>query len=153
MALPDRHAARFQALVQNHVPERVLAAGYVAAAGSAKASAFGGPTTGLIGQAIGARGERHARDAAADAGFPPATWLGVTPTRVYAFAAERGAVSQLVGAWDRRDLVVTKSEKMATTRLSLRFGTAGPCVHLEARKWGAGNHRLLRYLLDPSLAD
>lgn len=152
MALADRHATRYQALVQEHVPERVLAAGYVSAAGSAKASAFGGSTSGLIANAIGARVERDARDAAADAGFTTTAWLGVTATRVYAFAAERGAVSELIGAWDRRAITATKSERMATTRLSLRFG-AGPCVNLEARKWGAGNHHLLRYLLDPTLAD
>jgi len=153
MALADRHAARFQTLVQDHVPERVLAAGYVSAAGSAKASAFGGSTSGLIGQAIGSRGDRDARAAAAHAGFPPNTWMGVSTNRVYAFASERGTVGELIGAWDRGDLTVTKSEKMATTRLTLRFGTAGPTVALEARKWGAGNHRLLRYLLDPTLAD
>src|SRR5260370_19137552 len=153
MALADRHAARFQALVQERVPERVLAAGYVSAAGAAKASAFRGSTTGLIGQAIGARVERDARNAAGDAGFPPTTWLGVTPTRVYAFAADGAAVRDLVGAWDRHDVVVTKSEKVATTRLSLRFGAEGPCVRVEARKWGAGNHRLLQYLLYPALAD
>jgi hypothetical protein len=149
VALADRHAAPFRALVQDHVPEQVLAAGYVSAAGAAKASAFGGPASGLARLAIGSRLGQHAGDAAASAGFPPSSWLGVTATRVYAFAAERGQVGELIGVWDRSAVTVTKSEKLATTRLSLRFG-GGTSVELEARKWGAGNHQLLRYLLDPT---
>jgi hypothetical protein len=149
VALADRHAARFRALVQDHVPEEVLAAGYVSAAGAAKASAFGGPTTGLIGSALGSRIGRDAHDAAAHTGFPPSSWLGVTATRVYAFAAERGAVGELIGVWDRGAMTVTKSERLATSRLRLRFG-ASSGVELEARRWGAGNHELLRYLLDPT---
>jgi hypothetical protein len=149
MALANRHAARFRALVQDHVPEQVLAAGYVSVAGTAKASAFGGPTSGLAGLAIGSRLGQHARDAAASAGFPPSSWLSVTATRVYAFAAELGQVGEFIGAWDRSAVTVTKSEKLATTRLSLRFG-GNTSVELEARKWGAGNHQLLRYLLDPT---
>ena len=149
MALADRHAARFRALVQDHVPEQVLAAGYVSAAGAAPGTAFGGPTTGLIGFARGSRLGRHGHDAAANAGFPPSSWLGVTATRVYAFAAERGAVGELIGVWDRTATEVTKSEKLATTRLWLRFG-ASSAVELEARRWGAGNRELLRYLLNPT---
>lgn len=118
MALADRHAARSRALVQDHVPERVLAAGYVAA----------------------------------NAGFPSSCWIGVTTNRVYAFAAEDGEVGPLIGAWDRTDLTVTKSTKLATTRLSLRFGGADTGVSLEARRWGAGNRPLVRYLLDPARA-
>jgi hypothetical protein len=45
---------------------------------------------------------------------------------------------------------VTKSERLATIRLSLRFGGAGAGVDLEARRRGTGNRRLLRYLLDPT---
>ena len=150
MALPDRHAARFRALVQDHVPDQVLAAGYLSAAGAAKSSAFGGPAAGLIGLATGSRVGHHARDAAANAGFPPNSWIGVTATRVYAFAAERGEVGELIAAWDRSAMTVTKSERLATIRLSLRFGGAGTGVDLEARRRGTGNRRLLRYLLDPT---
>jgi hypothetical protein len=148
VALADRHAARSRALVQDHIPEQVLAAGSVSAAGAAKASRFG-PTNRLLGFAIGSRVERHAHDGAPQAGFPPHTWLGVTATRVYAFAAERGEVGALIGVWDRSAVTVTKSEKLAATRLFLRFG-GGAEVGLEARRWGAGNHQLLRYLLDPT---
>lgn len=153
MSRADRNAARFLALVQAHVPERVVAAGYLCAPGSATASAFGGSRTGLLGPAIGDRVERQAREAAAADGFPANSWLGVTATRVYAFVADRGTVGEIIGVWDRHDTTVTKSEKLATTRLALRFGASGPTVELEARKWGAGNHQLLRYLLDPSRAD
>jgi hypothetical protein len=116
VAPADRRADRSQALVQEHVPERVLAAG-----------------------SVSARAE-----------FPPRAWLGVTATRVYAFTSDRGRVGELVGVWDRQDTTVTKAAKLATTRLSLRFGAAGRGVELEARRWGAGNHRLVRYLLDPT---
>ncbi len=150
MAFADRHAARIRALVQDHVPEQVLAAGYVSAADAAKASVFGGPPTGLIGLATGSRVAQHVHDAAANAGFAPSSWIGVTATRVYAFAAERGEVGELIGAWDRSALTVTKSQRLVTTRLSVRFAGAGTGVGLEARKWGAGNRPLLRYLLDPT---
>jgi hypothetical protein len=113
-----RRAARFRTLVQDHVPEQVLAAGPVAAA--------------------------------ANDGFAPNSWIGVTATRVYAFAAERGEVGELIGVWDRSAVTVTTSHRLVTTRLSLRFAGAGRGVKLEARTWGAGNRRLLRYLLDPT---
>src|SRR5260370_33714657 len=101
MALADRHAARFQALVQERVPERVLAAGYVSAAGAAKASAVRGATTGLIGQAIGARVERDARNAAAAAGFPPTTWRGGAPAGAPACAADAAAARDLLAEGHR----------------------------------------------------
>lgn len=148
MALADRHADRYRNLTQEHIPEQVLAAGYVSTAGAATASAFGGPMSGLLGSAIGDRFGRDARDRAARAGFPPSSWLAVTATRVYAFAADRGEVGALIGVWDRAAVTVTKAERLATTRLALQFGTDAH-VELEARRWGAGNHRLLRLLLDP----
>jgi hypothetical protein len=117
VALVDRPAARCRALVQDHVPERVLAAGHVSTAASA--------------------------------GFPPASWIGVTPNRVYAFAAEDGKVGELIGAWDRTDLTVTTSVKVAATRLSLRVGAADG-VTADARRWRAGTRRLVRYLRDPA---
>lgn len=120
MALADRHAARCRALVQDHVPERVLAAGCVSAAASA--------------------------------GFAPTSWIGVTTNRVYAFAADDGEVGALIGAWDRNDLTVTKSAKLATTRLSVCFGGAGSGVTLDARRWRAGHRQLVRYLRDPARA-
>ena len=116
---PGRRAARFRALVQDHVPEQVLAAG-------------------------------HVSDAAANAGFAPNSWIGITATRVYAFAAERGEVGELIGVWDRSAVTVTTSPRLVTTRLSLRFAGAGAGVDLEARTWGAGNRPLLRHLLDPT---
>jgi hypothetical protein len=119
VAFADRHAARLRALVQDHVPEEVLAAGRVSAAASTE--------------------------------FPPSSWIGVTANRVYAFAAEDGDVGALIGAWDRTDLTVTKSATLAATRLSLCFGGAAG-VTLEARRWGAGNSQLLRYLRDPARA-
>lgn len=148
MARADRHANRYRTLVQDHVPERVLAAGCVSAPRSSPT--FGGPARGLTDPA---RGDRDHRDPGGAGGFPPTTWLGVTPTRVYAFEAERGRVGHLIGAWDRVDTTVKKSPRVATTRLSLRFGASGPSIELEARKWGAGNHQLLRYLLDPTRTD
>jgi hypothetical protein len=112
-----RRAARFRALVQDHIPEQVLAAG-------------------------------HVTDTAANAGFSPNSWIGVTATRVYAFAAERGDVGELIGVWDRSAVTVTTSPRLVTTRLSLRFAGAATAVKLEAHTWGAGNRPLLRYLLD-----
>ncbi|HSO96421.1 MAG TPA: hypothetical protein VLV81_10305 [Acidimicrobiia bacterium] len=149
MALADRHAARYRDLAQEHIPEVVLAAGYVSTAGTAKASAFGGPMSGVLGSAIGERIGRQTQEEAARAGFPPSAWLAVTTSRVYAFAAERGEVGALIGVWDRDAVTGTKAERLATTRLSLRFGTDAR-VQLEARRWGAGNHQLLRLLLDPT---
>jgi hypothetical protein len=148
VALADRHAARTRALVQDHIPEQVLAAGSVSAAGTGTASRFG-PANGLLGSAIGWRVGRRGPDGAPQAGFPPRTWLAVTATRVYAFAAEGDEVGALIGVWDRTATTVTKSAKLATTRLFLRFGGRAE-VGLEARRWGAGNHQLLRYLLDPT---
>jgi hypothetical protein len=148
VALADRHAARTRALVQDHIPEQVLAAGSVSAAGTGTASRFG-PPNGRLGSAIGRRAGRHAPDGAPQTGFPPRTWLAVTATRVYAFAAEGDDVGALIGVWDRTATTVTTSAKLAATRLFLRFGGAAE-VGLEARRWGAGNHQLLRYLLDPT---
>ena len=150
MALADRRATRCRVLVQDHVPERVLAAGYVSAAGAANGSTFGGATTRLIGLVTGSRDGHHAPDAATNAGFAPSSWVGVTATRVYAFAAARGEVGELIGVWDRSAVTVTTSPRLVTTRLSLRFAGAGAGVDLEARRWGAGSRPLLRYLLDPT---
>ena len=144
MALADRHAARTRALVQDHIPEQVLAAGSVSAAASRS-----GPPNGRLGSAIGRRAGRHDPDGAPHTGFPARTWLAVTATRVYAFAAEGDEVGALIGVWDRTATTVTTSAKLATTRLFLGFG-GGAEVGLEARRWGAGNHQLLRYLLDPT---
>lgn len=147
MALADRHAARTRALVQDHIPEQVLAAGSVSAAGIGTTSRFG-PPNGLLGSAD-ARVGRHGPDGGPQTCFPARTWLAVTASRVYAFAAEGDEVGALIGVWDRTATTVTTSAKLATTRLFLRIG-GGAEVGLEARRWGAGNHQLLRYLLDPT---
>ena len=62
MAFADRHAARYRDLAQEHIPEQVLAAGYVSNGGTARGAEFGGPMAGLLGSAIGSRIGRDARD-------------------------------------------------------------------------------------------
>jgi hypothetical protein len=125
----DRRRATTHDQVQARVPERVLAAGRVALCGSA------GP---------GAGGDRSPASSA------PAVLLGVTPTRVYAFAAADATVGELVGVWERADTVVTTAASLATVRVRLADAGHAQGVELRARRWDPGVRRLVRLLLDPA---
>jgi hypothetical protein len=131
--------------VQAHVPERVLAAGFVSAP---RAATWWARTSRLVEPTAGATRDRD--DGSVAPGFPSPLWLAVTGTRVYAFVARPGAVGALVGAWDRRDLSVSKAPRLVSTRLSLSFGGSGPPTAVVARRWKPGNHLLVTLLVDPS---
>ncbi len=149
MVLRVKHAARHRELVQAHVPERVLAAGFVSTPGADSDGEAADPQTRPIDAAAEARGHVSG-DGALDPSFPPQVWLAVTDTRIYAFAAGRGQVGRLVGAWDRQGTTVRKAPRLTGTRLSLSFGGSGAPTAVQTRRWTAGNHQLVTLLLDPS---
>lgn len=152
MVLRVTRATRHQELVQAHVPERVLAAGFVSTPGTRRGGTWWGPTAGLIDPTAGEPRGRVAGDGATEPVFPPCVWLAVTRARVYAFAAGGGDVGALVGAWDRQGTSVRKTPRLTRTRLYLSFGGSGAPTAVEARRWTAGNHQLVALLLNPSRA-
>ncbi len=150
MGLRVKHAARHRELVQAHVAERVLAAGFVSTPRTGRGASGPGPRPGLIDQPAGDGHSRATGAGAADATFPPHVWLAVTNTHIYAFAASHGDVGGLVGAWDRQGTAVRRAPRVTRTRLYLSFGGSAPPTAVDANRWPAGNHELVGLLLDPS---
>ena len=163
MGLDEKHSARYAEMLAPHVPEPVLAGGYVSAAGSAKAQAFQGSTmraggagaiAKVVTSSIGAKLDHDNRDTARAVGFPPGAWLAVSAGRIYAFTSVKGQVGEPIGSWPRATTTVTMKRKAATTGVHLDLGSddgPGGSVDLEARNWGAGSGALLRHLADPTL--
>jgi len=127
-----RHPGQPRDRLQDHVPERVLAAAQLQPART-----------------------RHgtAGDRAGDRIPPDGVWLAVSPTRLYAFTAAGGAIGDLLAVWDRDATTVDRMERLTATRVALRFGTNGAPVELDAPRWRAGRGALLRYLRDPTRID
>jgi hypothetical protein len=126
-----RHPGQPRERLQDHVPERVLAAAQLQAART-----------------------RHTTADEATGPIPPGgVWLAVSPTRLYAFTAAGGGIGDLVEVWDRDATTVAREERLTATRVALRFGTNGAPVELDAPRWRVGQRALLRYLLDPTRTD
>ena len=108
--------------LQDHVPERVLAAAQLhpSAGGDAR-----GPLAATR------------------------VWVAVSPTRLYAFAARDDDVGDLLAVWDRDATTVRRAVRLTGTRVSLRVGPNGQPVELDAPRW-RGQHAFFRYLLDPA---
>jgi len=118
-----RHAEARERL-QDHVPERVLAAAQL-------------------------RPRPTSPDE--DASLLPAegVWLAVSTTHLYAFAARGDRVGELVEVWDRDATTVHHTPRLAATRVTLRFGANGSPIELDAPRGRAGRRAFFRYLLDP----
>jgi hypothetical protein len=119
-----RHAEARERL-QDHIPERVLAAARL----RPRPTSSGDDAPSLL----------------------PAegVWLAVSTTHLYAFAARGDRVGDLVEVWDREVTTVHPTPRVAATRVTLRFGTNGHPVELDAPRWRAGRRTFFRYLLDP----
>ncbi|HEY6318683.1 MAG TPA: hypothetical protein VI462_12460 [Acidimicrobiia bacterium] len=119
-----RHAEARERL-QDHVPERVLAAARL-------------------------RPRPTSSDDQAPSLLPAeGVWLAVSTTHLYAFAARGEGVGDLIEVWDRDVTTVSRAGRLAATRVALRFGTNGHPVELDAPRGRAGRRAFFRYLLDP----
>ena len=116
--------ADVRALLEDHVPERVLAAARLRPRAAAGPEPFELP--------------------------PDGVWVAATATHLYAFAVRGDDVGDLLEIWDRAATTVHLGRRLTATRVELRFGTNGRAVELDAPRWRAGHHAFLRYLLDPS---
>jgi hypothetical protein len=119
--------AELRGRLQDHVPERVLAAAALRPrrAGSTQHAPCQLPADGV--------------------------WLAVSATRLYAFAA-RGTddVGDLLEVWDRDATAVRRAGRLTVHRVVLRVSANGDPVELDAPRWRAGQHTFFRYLLDPT---
>lgn len=77
-------------------------------------------------------------------------WLAVSATRLYAFAASRTGVGNLLEIWDRDATTVRRAGRVTVHRVVLRVSANGHPVELDAPRWRAGQRSFFRYLLDPT---
>ena len=112
--------------LQEHVPERVLAAAQL-------------------------RPRRAAPAEPAPCQLPAdEILLAVSATRLYAFAGRGAGVGDLLEIWDRDATTVRRGGRLTVHRVVLRVSANGHPVELDTPRWRAGQHAFFRYLLDPT---
>jgi hypothetical protein len=112
--------------LQDHVPERVLAAAQLRPrrAGSAAHAPCQLPADGV--------------------------WLAVSATRLYAFAAHGSGVGDLLEIWDRDATSVCRAGRITVHRVVLRVSANGHPIELDTPRWPVSQRTFFRYLLDPT---
>lgn len=147
MVLRVKHASRERKLVQTHVLERVLAAGYVSAPGLGRSTAGWTPSP----ASAACPGAHRTNSSRATTPLTPSHRTRGSPSRAPASTRSQAGAATSARSPARGTRGGTSVRKAARiTRVYLSFGGAGAPTAVGIRRLMAGNHRHVAFLLDPS---